>query len=136
MVTIPVSELEVMSIIKSLKSKGTSGYDGISRKILKQCASIVLKPLTFICNLSLTTGTFPESCKLAIFRGIYKKGNQTEMNNYRPVSLLPSISKFLEKTMLSRLSQLFESNKLLTPSQFEFQKRCALRMLFFSSWTG
>ena len=97
MVTIPVSEVEVMSIIKSLKSKETSGYDGISSKILKQCASTVIKPLTFICNLSLTTGTFPERCKLAIVRPIYKKGNQTEMNNYRPVSLLPTISKFLEK---------------------------------------
>jgi hypothetical protein len=47
MVTIPVSEVEVRSIIKSLKSKGTSGYDGISSKILKQCASTVIKPLTY-----------------------------------------------------------------------------------------
>ena len=113
------------------KSKGTSGYDGISSKILKQCASTVVKPLTFICNLSLTTGTFPEKCKLAIVRPIYKKGNHTEMNNYRPVSLLPTVSKVLEKTMLSRLSQHFESNKLLTPSQFGFQKKVRIEDAIF-----
>jgi len=70
MVTIPVTEAEVRSIIKSLKSKGTSGYDGISSKILKQCASTVIKPLIYMCNLSLTTGTFPERCKPAIVRPI------------------------------------------------------------------
>jgi hypothetical protein len=48
MVTIPVSEADVSSIIKSLKSKEISGYDGISSKILKQCASTVIKPLTYI----------------------------------------------------------------------------------------
>jgi hypothetical protein len=124
MVTIPVSVVEVRSIIKTIKSKETSGYDGISGKILKQCASTIIKPLTYsICNLSLTTGTFPERCKLAIVRPIYTKGNHTELNNYRPVSLLPTISKVLEKAMPNRLSQHFGSNKLLAPSQFGFQKK-------------
>jgi hypothetical protein len=110
MVTIPVSEVEVRSIIKSLKSKGTPGYDGISSKILKQCASTVIKPLTYICNLSLITETSPERCKLAIVRPIYKKGNHSEMNNYTPVSVLTTASKVLEKVMLSRLFQHIDSN--------------------------
>ena len=66
MKTIPVSETEVISIIKSLKSKNTTGYDGISNKILKHCAHIISKPLTYIYNRSLTTGIFPERCKFAI----------------------------------------------------------------------
>jgi hypothetical protein len=136
MVTIPVSEVEVRNIMKFLRSKETSGYDGISSKILKQCASTIIKPLTYICNLSLITGTFPERCKLAIVRPIYKKGNHTELNNYRPVSLLPTISKVLEKVMLNRLSQHFGSNKLLAPSQFGFQKIFTLKMLFFLFWIG
>jgi hypothetical protein len=73
MKTIPVSEAEVNSIIKSLKSKNTAGYNGISRKILKQCAHLISKPLTYIYNYSLTTGIFPERCKFAIVRPIYKK---------------------------------------------------------------
>ena len=133
MIIIPVTEVEVRSIIKSLKSKGTSGYDGISSKILKQCASTVIKPLTYICNLLLSTGTFPERCKPAIVRPIYKKGNHSEMNNYRPVSLLPTILKVLEKVMLSRLFQHIDSNKLLTPSQFGFQKKVCIEDAIFSS---
>ena len=94
--------------------------------------SSIIKPLTYICNLSLTTGTFPERCKPAIVRPIYKKGNHSEMNNYRPVSLLPTISKVLEKVMLSRLFQHIDSNKLLTPSQFGFQKKvCTEDAIFF-----
>jgi hypothetical protein len=134
MVTIPDSEVEVRNIIKPLKSKETSGYDGITSKILKLCASTVIKPLTYIYNLSLTTGTFPERCKPAIVRPIYKKGNHSEMNNYRPVSLLRTISKALEKVMLSRLSQHIDSNKLLTPSQFGFQKEVRIEDAISSSW--
>ena len=122
MVTIPITEVEVMNIIKSLKSKGTSGYDGISSKILKQCVHTVIKPFTYICNLSLTTGVFPERCKPAIIRPIYKKGDHSEINNYRPISLLPTISNILEKVLLNRLSQHFESNNLLTSSQYGFWK--------------
>jgi hypothetical protein len=131
MVTIPVSEAEVRDIIKSLKSIGTSGYDGISRKIIKQCASTIIKPLTYVCNLSLTTGTFTERCKFAIVRPIYKKRKHSEMNNYRPVSLLPTISKVLEKVMLSRLSQHIDSNKLLNPSKYGFQKKVRIEDAIF-----
>jgi hypothetical protein len=132
MVTTPVSEVEVKYIIQSLKSTGTSGYNGISSKILKQCASTIIKPLTYICNLSLATGTFPERCKLAIVRPIYKKGTHSEMNNYRPVSLLPTISKVLENIVLGRLSQHIDSNKILNPSQFGFQKKVCIEDAFFS----
>jgi hypothetical protein len=88
MKTIPVSETEVINVIKSLKPKNTARYDGISSKILKQCAHIISKPLTYICNCSLTTGIFPEKCKSAIVRPVYKKGGHKEMNNYRPISFL------------------------------------------------
>jgi hypothetical protein len=74
MKTVPVSEAEVINIIKFLKPKNKAGYDGISSKILKQCDHIISKPLTYICNCSLTTGIFQEMCKSAIVRHIYKKG--------------------------------------------------------------
>jgi hypothetical protein len=63
---IPVSEAEVINIIKSLKLKHTAGYDGISSKVFKECAHIISKPLTYVCNCSLNTGIFPERCKAAI----------------------------------------------------------------------
>jgi hypothetical protein len=81
---IPVTEAEIIGIIKSLKSKNTAGYDGISTKILKYCAHIsISKPLTYICNMSVASGVFPDICKYVIVRPIYKKGEITEMDNYR-----------------------------------------------------
>jgi putative lipase involved disintegration of autophagic bodies len=66
METILVLEAEVKTIIMSLKPKNTTGYDGIPSKILKYCVHFISKPLTYICNCSLTTGIFPERCKFAI----------------------------------------------------------------------
>jgi hypothetical protein len=100
---IPVSEAEVKTIIMSLKPKNSTGYDGIPNKILNHCVHSISKPLTYIFNCSLTTGIFPERCKFAIVRPIYKKERRRrrkkEMNNYRPISLLTAMSKILEIIM-------------------------------------
>ena len=63
---IPVAEIEVKDIIKSLKNKNSSGYDGISNNILKYCVNEISKPLTYIFNLSLRTGVFPDRFKYAV----------------------------------------------------------------------
>jgi hypothetical protein len=132
METIPVTETEVISIIQSLKPKNTAGYDGISNKILKHCAHIISKPLTYIYNCSLTTGTFPERCKHAIVRPIHKKGGKNETNNYRPISLLTATSKILETIMYKRLVQHSESNNILTTAQFGFRKEVHIDDAVFS----
>jgi hypothetical protein len=85
---IPVTETEVIKIITSLKNKNSSGYDGISNKIIKCCANLISKPLTYICNYSLASGVYPERCNYEIVRPVYKKGDKTNLANCRPVSLL------------------------------------------------
>ena len=132
MESIPVTEAEVIIIIGSLKSKDTTGYDGISYKILKLSAHIKSNPLTYIMNCSLTTGIFPEICKLAIVRPVHKKGNKNEMNNYRPISLLTTISKIFERVMYNRLVHHFESNNYLTTVQYGFQKELHIENAVFS----
>jgi hypothetical protein len=73
--------------------------------------------------MSLITGTFPDRCKYAIVKPIlYKKGEITEMDNYRPISLLMTCSKILERIMLNRLVQHLEVNNILSAAQFGFQK--------------
>ena len=90
-------------IIHSLKSKDSSGYDGISLRILKISAPYVLLPLTFIFNKSLLTGNFPERLKFSEIKPIHKKGDSTDFLNYRPISLLTSFSKIIEKIIYKRL---------------------------------
>ena len=132
METIPVTEAEVLSSIRSLKSKGATGYDGISNNILKLCAHTIGNPLTYIINFSLTTGTFPERCKLAIVRPIHKNGGKNEMSNYRPISLLTAISKIFERITYSRLVQHFECNNYFTTAQYGFRKELHIENAVFS----
>jgi hypothetical protein len=73
MEVISVSEVDVGTIIMSLKPKNSTGYDGIPNKILKHCVHSISKPLTYTYNSSVTTGIFPERCKFAIVRTICKK---------------------------------------------------------------
>ena len=78
------------------------------------------------------TGIFPDRCKLANVRPIYKKGNKKDITNYRPVSLLPVLSKILEKLMLKRLEFHLEMNKILTPEQFGFRKGISIDNAIFN----
>jgi hypothetical protein len=107
----PVTETEVIHAINNLKPKDSVGYDGISINIIKHCTHLLSKPLTFIFNCSLISGIYPERCKLALIRPIFKKGKSDELNNYRPISLLMAISKIFETLMFRRLVQRLDKIK-------------------------
>ena len=92
-----VTEEQVLKIIKKLKPKSSHGHDGISTVLLKFIASELLCQLTIIINQSLCTGIFPDKLKIANIKPIYKKDDPHVPDNYRPISLLPSISKVFEK---------------------------------------
>jgi len=86
---VPTTKGEIRSIIISLKTKNPSGYDGISTKILKLCGHQISKPLAFIFNKSITMGIFLEQLKYAVVIPLHKKGDVSNMANYRTDSLLP-----------------------------------------------
>jgi hypothetical protein len=112
----------VRDIVNSLKSKNSSGYDGIYNNILKYCVNEMSKPLTYIYNLCLRTGVFPDRLKYAVVRPIHRKGDKSIMNNYRPVSLLMACSKILEKIMFNRLKHHLQMNEIIALEQFGFRK--------------
>jgi hypothetical protein len=70
--TIPVTETEIKIVIHSLKAKNSSGYDRITSKIIKVCASLISHPLTHICNHPLFTGIFPDCLKISVVQPLYK----------------------------------------------------------------
>jgi hypothetical protein len=102
---IPITETEVVNTITSLKTKKSSGYDGISNIILKHCVKAISKPFTYICNFSLTYRAFPNRCKYVLVIPVYKRGDKANKSNYSPISLLLSLSKVLNTMMFNRLNQ-------------------------------
>ncbi len=117
----PTDINEIERIIISLKPKNSSGQDGLSSKLLKSLSSSLACPISTIINKSLQTGTVPTSLKLAKVIPIYKTKDKTDMGNYRPISLLPTISKILEKVVHNRLYKFLSINDILFENQFGFR---------------
>jgi hypothetical protein len=117
----PITGMEVVKVLRYSKQKNSVAYDGVSVRIIKQYAHFIKKPLTYILNLSLTSGICPERCKYSIVRPIHKKGKMDDLNNYRPISLLTAISKILETLMYNRLVHHLTTNKILTSAQYGFR---------------
>ena len=118
----PVTEHSVSKIILQLKSSSSAGYDGLSNNIVKRLEPLLCEPLTFIINQSLKTGIFPEKLKLARIIPIYKKDDSHFIENYRPISILPSLSKIFEKVVFIQLSSYFTENSYFSNSQYGFRK--------------
>ena len=115
-------EREILKIVKSFKSKMSSGFDEIPMFLVKKCILFIAEPLTRIFNESLNSGIFPDKLKIAKIIPLLKKGDHTKMDNYRPISLLPAFSKIFEKLIHSRISNFFEDKQLFSDNQSGFRK--------------
>ena len=109
-------------IIKSMKAKKSTGFDEISNRLIKEVQNQIKVPLMDIINSSLCSSTVPSSWKVAKIIPLHKGGDRTDMNNYRPISLLSALSKVLEKVVHHQTYN-FVENKILTVSQFGFRKQ-------------
>ena len=109
-------------IIDSLKPKTSTGVDCISNKLLKYVRNVISEPLTIIINQMLNMGVFPDLLKISKVIPIYKKEDDTMFSNYRPISLLPSISKIFEKVILEQLTTYLNKNNLIHKHQYGFRK--------------
>ena len=105
-----------------MKSKTSCGYDEISSKLLRHCIDELTPPLVHIVNKSFQEGTFPDRLKLSKVYPKLKKGDATQLNSYRPISLVPTFSKVLEKVALIRIRKHVEDHELQTKSQHGFTK--------------
>lgn len=117
------SPQEIFKIIKNTRPKKAPGYDGIQNILLKNLPKKAIIQLNHIFNGCLKTGYFPSQWKNAHILPFKKPGKNDKFpQNYRPISLLPTLSKILEKIILSRLQEEEENKEILIQEQFGFRK--------------
>lgn len=121
LVLLPTDTAEIKRIIVSLKNSKSSGYDNTPADLYKFAVDILCEPIANICNLCMSRGVFPEALKKSIVIPIHKAGNRDSVNNYRPISLLPTLSKILEKVINKRLLEYLEKYQLLSNNQYGFR---------------
>ena len=117
----PTTSSEIENEISGLRSGKAAGPFSIPTEILKLLKSVISKPLEIIFNTSFSTGTVPADFGLANIIPVFKKGSQTCLSNYRPISLLSIFNKLIEKLMYKRLIKFFEKNNMLFHKQFGFR---------------
>ena len=116
-----ISSQEILELIEKIPGNKASGLDNISARLLKEAAPVVTRSLSYIINLSITTGIFPNSWKIAKVTPIFKGDATTDPNNYRPISVLPIVSKLIKRIVFKQLYEYLNSNYLLTESQSGFR---------------
>ena len=116
-----VLEDEVFSIINQLNT--ATGYDKISVKLLKENLLTLTPVLTFLINLAISTSTFPDCLKTARVTALHKKGSKLDLTNYRPISILPVLSKVLEKVMARQIRVYMEDFNFFVENQYGFREK-------------
>ena len=123
-----VSILGVERQLRSLKSTKSTGCDNLPPRLLKESASTIAPPLTHIINLSMRSGLIPSEWKSAKIIPIHKSGPRSSFDNYRPISVLPAISKVMETIIHRQVMNFLNENKLLSQNQFGFRPKMSTEL--------
>lgn len=119
---VPTDYGEILETLGRIKSKNSRGCDDLSTKLLKNIRIGIAHPLQIIINKSFSEGVFPTPLKCAKVIPIHKGNAKNVASNYRPIALLPAISKIFEKIIAKRVVKFLESNNLLSNHQYGFRK--------------
>ena len=119
----PAPEKEVITVINEMKTNKSRDPNSIPTQILKISNQIICKPLTYLINLSFSDGIFPELLKTSDVIPVFKRGENQDYNNYRPISLISNLSKLIEKIVHLRLYSFLEKNSLLFERQYGFRNK-------------
>ena len=117
------SEAVVLKHLQSLKTNKAIGLDNISARLLNCGAQSISHTITKLLNLSIRSGKFPGIWKCSQVSALFKSGDRTNASNYRPISILPTLSKILERVVHSQLHKYFNSTNVLSDNQFGFRSK-------------
>lgn len=119
----PCSEQEILNIISHLDSNCSVGLDGINTKTIKCLKYVISNKLADCFNRLFDDGNFPDTLKVAKVTPVYKSGSKTDPGNYRPISVLPVLSKILEKLLHTRLQNYLDSINYISKQQYGFRPK-------------
>ena len=117
----PVTPEDILAITKKLKPKTSYGADGISTKLLAMTIDKIVGPITHIINLTFEKGIFPTDMKCAKVIPIHKTADPCLLNNYRPISLLSSMSNVFERVVYNKIMKFLDINQILYRHQYGFR---------------
>ena len=118
----PVNSNQVANVLGKFKTSMGFGTDCIANHFLKIGLPVISDSLCDIFNLSIATGVFPDSWKIARVAPIFKTGQTDDRSNYRPISVLPVLSRIFEKLIFNQLIKYLDTNKHLFPKQSGFRR--------------
>ena len=105
-----------------------AGLDNLSGKFLKDGATVLAKPISQICNLSIKYSICPSDCKIAKLKPLFKKGSKRDPQNYHPISILPLVSKIIDKVIHDQ-TRFLDKNDIINRYHLGFRQ-------FFSTDTA
>lgn len=118
---IATTDTEILNLMLKVDTSKACGHDNFSNKIIKMCCEGIAKSFSVLCNISLSRGEFISEWKKANVIPIFKKGDRQLKENYRPVSLLDSLSKIIEKVVFIRLYKFLENINFFNVHQSGFR---------------
>ena len=117
------TQSEIVETANSLRLNTAAGHDKIPMWSVKESINYISEPLTYVLNISINSGLLPAQLKLARVVPLDKSGDKSLLSNYRPLSVLPVFSKFLEKVVYNRLIRFFDKYEILYNNQYGFRKK-------------
>ena len=117
------SSHEIKYHMEKINPKKATGRDGLPGKFLNISAPIAAEPLAKLFNMSISTGEYPDILKIARVLPIHKKGESTDMNNYRPISILTHLNKIYETIICNQMKSFLNKHNILYTYQYGFREK-------------
>ena len=118
----PETEVSIKKLIDKIKKDVATGADDIGAKLIKDASEVLSPILAEIINLSYETSVFPDCMKIATIKALHKKEDPDKISNYRPISILPTLSKVFERAATNQLVEHLEKNNLLSRHQHAYRR--------------
>ena len=119
---IPETPENIGKLIDKIREDVATGHDEIGARLIKDAKDIITPIITKIVNIGYETSTFPNCMKHATIKAVHKKNDPEDISNYRPISILPTLSKVFERAATDQLVNYLEKNNLISNNQHAYRK--------------